>query len=100
MEQVFETIYRRDPLETCLTKGELLDPKDEEIQKYAALLEVVFVTDLHRKGKVEELGIGKSQATPSVIVPSTLKLKLLPSHLKYIYFLEVTPLFQSSSRYF
>ena len=31
VEQVFEISHTRDPLEACLTKGELLDPEDEEI---------------------------------------------------------------------
>ena len=53
-EQTFEISHTKDPLEACLTKGELLDPEDEEIQKYTALLEAVSFTDLHGKRKVEE----------------------------------------------
>ena len=56
-EQTFEISHTKDPLEACLTKGELLDPEDEEIQKYIALLEAVSFTDLHGKRKVEEQGI-------------------------------------------
>ena len=56
-EQTFEISHTKDPLEACLTKGELLDPEDEEIQEYTALLEVVSFIDQHGKKKVEEQGI-------------------------------------------
>ena len=56
-KHIFEISYTRDPLEACLTKGELLDPEDEEMQKYTALLEAVAFTDPHGKRKVEEQGI-------------------------------------------
>ena len=49
------------------------------------MLEAVFVTNLHGKGKFEELGTGKSQATPSVITPPILELKPLSSYLKYAF---------------
>ena len=84
-EQTFEISHTKDPLEACLTKEELLDPEEKEIQKYTALLEAISFIDLHGKRKVEELGMGKSQATPSIIVPPTLELKPLPSRIKYAF---------------
>ena len=80
--QVFEQSHLKDSLEACLTKGELADKEDDEIEEGIASLEAIPAA---RRGRFEDLGIGKGLTVPSVIKPPTLELKPLPSHLKYAY---------------
>lgn len=75
----------REPLEACITHSGTIHSENTSIRECAQYLEASPPYKHKKKSKLEELGKSASQPKPSTQEPPTLELKLLPSHLKYVY---------------
>ena len=75
----------KEPLETCLALS--LDNKelDEELANCVFRLDGDGYRHIFRGSQFESLGQPKPRVSPSIEKPSALKLKQLPSHLKYAF---------------
>ncbi|XP_010256221.1 PREDICTED: uncharacterized protein LOC104596664 [Nelumbo nucifera] len=89
VDRKFHAFRLDDPIENCITNSfdvneQILDERHKEVVGYLGEKQRGFVTK-REKFVPLDISFSYSKAKPSIEKPSTLELKPLSSHLKYVY---------------